>query len=66
MDKTNMSFSDKESFFNFSYKSFFISDEIYIQFSYKKQNHAIVGLYDYFSSTIFLDSLNPPASIVYK
>ena len=32
-----MSFSDKEIFFNYSYKGFFISDEIYIQLSYKKQ-----------------------------
>ena len=66
MDKTNMSFSDKEIFFNYSYKGFFISDEIYTQLSYKKQNPAIVELYDYFSSTIFLDSRNPSASIVYK
>ena len=66
MDKTNMSFSDKEIFFNYSYRGFFISDEIYTQLSYKKQNPAIVEEYNYLSTTIFLDSLPHPASIVYK
>ena len=49
-----MSFSDKEIFFNYSYKGFFISDEIYTQLSYKK----LIGLPSSYKTNVHYPKFN--------